>query len=325
MLINILELFIGTPMAQSNIVIETSGITAALATDTAIYGGATSNFQIMKMAHGISGTVTLASSVSPLPVTVMAGLTATISGFSGLISVQGTAAGYPLPISGTVYAIGITGSPVYVKTGTGYQVEVTGGRYLGKSTDSVSVWGPSGLTYIYAHLVTASGNSLSYTNGALNVNITGATISATIPSTVTVVGLSGATAVNVTVGNTLGINDTNIINGMTAIYSQVVGLRSDLGGFAVTRPSSFKNSRVSATTTVSQLDVSGFSASSGINLKALSTNTDFIFIGNTGSFVGSSTGFAMDPGDSVFLNISNTNKLFIQANSGTQVITFMAS
>jgi hypothetical protein len=46
--------------------------------------------------------------------------------------------------------------------------------------------------------------------------------------TVTVVGLSGATAVNVSsVGNTANINDTNILGGMTAIYNQAVGLRSD--------------------------------------------------------------------------------------------------
>jgi len=112
---------------------------------------------------------------------------------------------------------------------------------------------------------------------------------------------------------------------MTAIYGQVVGLRSDMGGFAVTRPSSFKNGRVSATTSVSQMDATGFSASSGVNIKALSTNTDFVYIGNTGSFTGSSTGFAMDPGDVVFLNIVNTNKIWVQSNSGTQVITYLAS
>mgnify|MGYP003334930136 CR=1 FL=1 len=45
----------------------------------------------------------------------------------------------------------------------------------------------------------------------------------------------------------------------------------------------------------------------------------------TGSFTGSSTGFAMDPGDVVFLNIVNTNKIWVQSNSGTQVITYLAS
>jgi hypothetical protein len=314
----------GTGVTSDAIPIQTAGITAYIATDYVGTGGITGHYQLIKLGYGVDGSATVVNSSNPLPVTIATGMTATISGFTGTIDVRGVG-GAAVVVSGSVVTTGLTSSPLWVKTYTGSQVEVTGGRYLSKSNDSVSVWGPSGLTYIYAHLVTASGNSLSYTNGALNVNITGATISATIPSTVTVVGLSGATAVGVNVGNTVGINDTNIITGMTAIYGQVVGLRADLGGFAVTRPSSFKNGRVSTTTVVSQLDVSGFSASSGINLKALSTNTDLIFIGNTGSFVGSSSGFAMDAGDSVFLDIANTNKLFVQANSGTQVITYMAS
>jgi hypothetical protein len=314
-----------TTDVDPNIIIETSGVTASIATDVIQFSGITSHFQFMKVVHGNCGIANIVSTTNPFPVTFGNGLTATISGFNGLVTVQGTAGGYPLPVSGTIVATGITGSPVYVATYTGSQVEVTGGRNLSKITDSVSVYGPNGSTYIYSALVDAKGNTLTITNGALNVNITGATISATIPSTVTVTGLSGATAVNVTVGNTANINDANILTGMTAIYGQVVGLRSDLGGFAVVRPSSFKNGRVSATTVVSQMDSSGFTASAGINIKAVSTNTDFVYLGNTSGFVGSSSGYALDPGDTVFLDIKNTNTVWVQAASGTQAITYMAS
>jgi hypothetical protein len=261
---------------SDSIQITTSGITASIATDYVGTGGITGHYQLIKLAYGTDAVATMVNSTNPLPVTIAAGMTATISGFTGTINVQGIGGGTPVPVSGTVTVTGVTSSPIYVATATGYRVEVTGGVPLSKSTNSVSVWGPSGLTYVYVNLVDQAGNSLSYTNGALNVNITGATISATIPSTVTVVGLSGATAVNVTVGGTANINDVAILSGMTAIYGQVVGLRSDLGGFAVTRPSSFKNSRVSTTTSASQLDATGFTSSKGVNLKALSTNTDFI-------------------------------------------------
>lgn len=310
---------------SDSIQITTSGITANIATDYVSTGGITGHYQMIKLAYGTDAVATMVNSSNPLPVTIAAGMTATISGFTGTINIQGVGGGTPVPVSGTVTVNGVTSSPVYVATATGYRVEVTGGIPLTKSKDAISVWGPAGLTYVYVHLVDQAGNSLSYTNGALNVNVSGATISATIPSTVTVVGLSGATAVNVTVGGTANINDVAILSGMTAIYSQVVGLRSDLGGFAITRPSSFKNSRVSTTTSASQLDATGFTASKGVNLKALSTNTDFIYVGNTSGFVGSSVGFAMDPGDNVFLDISNTNKIWVQAGSGTQIITFLAS
>jgi hypothetical protein len=63
----------------------------------------------------------------------------------------------------------------------------------------------------------------------------------------------------------------------------------------------------------------------GINIKALSTNTDFIYVGNTSGLVGSSYGYALDPGENVFLDIQNTNKLYAVSNTGTQIITYMAS
>lgn len=310
---------------DDNIIIETSGLTAAVATDVVRFAGATAHFQMMKLVHGICGAANIVSSSDPLPVIVSGGMTATISGFTGSIQVQGVASGYPIAVSGTVTTTGLSAAPVYVTTPSGSRVEITGGIPLTKTKDAISVYGPSGLTYVYVHLVDAAGNSLSYTNRVLDVNITGATINATIPSTVTVVGLSGATAVNVLVGGTANINDTNILLGMTAIYGQVVGLRSDLGGFAVTRPSSFKNGRVTVGLSVVQMDSTGFTASSGVNIKALSTNSDFIYIGNTGSFVGSTAGYALDPGDQVFLDISNTNKIWLQAGSNNQAITYMAS
>jgi hypothetical protein len=221
-----------------------------------------------------------------------------------------------------VVTTGLTSSPLWVKTYTGSQVEVTGGRYLGKSTDSISVWGPSGLTYIYAHLVTASGNSLSYTNGALNVNVTGATINATIPSTVTVVGLSGATAVNAIVGNTVGIYDTNIVNGLTAIYAAINTLNTNLGTLGISRPTTFISGRSTVTTGVTGIYPTGYTTISGINMKASSANTDIIYINSDGV---AAIGYELDPGQDIFLNVKNLNTIYIRAKTSSQIISYMAS
>jgi len=305
--------------------ISTSGITANIATDYVSSGGITGHYQMIKLAYGVDGVATMVNSSYPLPVTVGGGLTATVSGFTGTIKVEGGGS-TPVTVSGTVSVTGLTASPVYVATHTGSRVEITGGIPLSKTTDSISVHGPGGITYIYAHLVDNKGSSLSYTNGALNVNISGATISATIPSTVTVVGLSGATAVAVTVGNTVGINDTNILTGMTNIYGQVVGLRTDFTALGVGRPTAFKTGRKSMTSSaVVQMDSAGYTCTAGINIKALSTNTDFVYIGNTSGLLGSSFGHALDPGENVFLDIQNTDKIYSISNTGTQVITFIAS
>jgi hypothetical protein len=308
-----------------NIIIETSGLTAAVATDVGQFSGYTAHFQIFKLAHGNCGIANIVSSSSPLPVSVGGGLTATISGFDSLVTVQGTAGGFPLPISGTIVATGITGSPVYVKTFTGSQVEITGGR-LYTTADSISVYGPSGATFLPVRLVGSTGWGIGTEGDALKVVVTGATFEATIGSSIGVFGISGATAISVTVGNTVGINDTQILNGMTAIYSEIVGLRTDFTSLGVGRPTDFKTGRASATSASAvQVDSSGFTCLAGINIRALSTNTDFVYLGNTSALIGSSFGYSLDPGENVFLDIQNTNKLYLISNSGTQVITYMAS
>jgi hypothetical protein len=307
---------------DDNIIIETSGLTAAVATDVVQFSGASAHFQIFKIAYGICGAANIVTSTDPLPVSFGGGLTATVA---DLITVQGTAGGTPLPVSGTIVATGITGSPVYVKTFTGSQVEVTGGR-LYTTNDSISIYGPSGSTFLPARLVGATGWLIGTNGDAIKVSITGATFEATIGANVGVFGVSGGTAINVTVGNTANINDAALLTGITGIYGQVVGLRTDLQALGVGRPTSFNTGRLSMTSSVvGQLDTSGFTCLSGINIRALSTNTDFIYIGNTSGLIGSSFGYALDPGENVFLDIQNTNKIYAISNTGTQVITYMAS
>jgi hypothetical protein len=307
---------------NDNIIIETSGLSAYVATDVVTFAGVTAHFQLFKLAHGICGSANIVSSASPLPVTVASGLTATISGFTGTIQIQGVASGYPVAVSGTVTTTGLSASPVYVTTSSGSRVEITGGIPLAKTKDSISVYGPSGLTYIYTLLVDQNGNSLGYSGGALNVNVVGATINATIPSTVTVVGLSGATAVNVILGATANINDTSILLGMTGIYGQVVGLRSDLAGLGTTIPSGFTGYRLSVSTSATQMYPSGLTCVYGVQIKANSSNTDIVYINNTS---GMTMGYELDPKESVFLKIQNLNKIYLTAKTGTQIVSFFAS
>lgn len=307
---------------DDNIIIETSGLTAAVATDVVRFAGATAHFQLMKLVYGICGTANIVSSSSPLPVSLTTGLTAAVN---DLIAVQGTAGGYPVPVSGTVIATGITSSPVYVKTFTGSQVEVTGGR-LYTTADSISVYGPSGATFLPAKLVGATGWNIGTVGDAIKVSITGATFEATIGSSMAVFGVSGGTAISVTVGNTANINDTALLTGMTNIYGQVVGLRTDLQALGVGRPTALKTGRLSVTSgAAGQMDSGGYTCLAGINIRALSTNTDFVYLGNTSGLIGASFGYALDPGENVFLDIQNTNKIYAISNTGTQVITYMAS
>lgn len=300
-----------------NVRIESGGATFMVATDAVRFQGDTAHFQLMKLAFGPTGSASFVSPTTGLPVNVIAGgITANLVGFCGAI--QGIPGGNPVEISGTVYATGICSAPVYVTTSSGYSVEVTGGRPLTKANDNISVWGPNGLTYVYANLVGSDLTPVGLSGDALKVSIVGAVINATIGSTLSVQGFSGGYALN--------INDTNILSGMTSIYGQILGLRSDFTTLGLGRPTAFKTGRLTVTSaSASQMDAAGYTTTSNVKIKALSTNTDFVYIGNTISLLGSSFGYALDPGESVDLNVINTNTVYAISNTGTQVITYIAS
>ena len=317
------------------VVIETSGVTFAVSADPIVVSGVTNYTQIYKMGFGPTGSLTVVDTGTPLPVTVSGGMTATISGFCGTIQIEGVGSGTPVVVSGTVSVMGITASPVYVQTTTGCQVEVTGGRYLNKLNDSVSVFGPSGNTWIYSNLVNTSGTAIGTTSNPMQVSFSGVTITANIASTIGVTndsagnglriqGMTGGRSVDVTVGNTVGINDTAILAGMTNVYGQLVTLNSQILSIAGSVPSTIKSSRTSPTAAVSQMDATGFTCSYGINLKAAATNTNLVYFGNT-SGISSTNSYGLDPGEEIFVKVNNTNVIYTVTGSGTQALFFVAS
>jgi len=315
---------------NENIVIETAGLTAAVATDVAPFGGITSHFQLIKLAYGVTGSATVVSGSSPLPVAIAAGLTATISGFTGTIQVQGVG-GSPVAVSGTVYAVGLSGSPTYVSTQTGSRVEVTGGRPSSKTTDSISVFGPNGNTWAYVNIVDTTGAALGNSGNPLYTIISGATIAVTINPTVGVTndvagnglriqGTSGGLAVATTVGNTVGINDTNLMIGLTNIQSAITTLNTNLSTLGISRPTGFTAGRTTITTIVSTL--AGYTTISGIQFKASSSNTDLIYINSDGV---ATIGYELDPGESLFFDIQNLDKIYLRAKTSSQVLSYLAS
>jgi hypothetical protein len=327
---------IPSPFYGSDYVVINSGATFAIGADPIlnISGGYTTYIQYYKLGFGATGAFSSVSASNPFPVTMSAGLTATISGFSGPIAVTGVAGG-AVNVLGTVVVSGLTSAPVYVQTAPSCRVEVTGGRYLNKLTDNVSVFGPSGSTWIYANLVSSNGSVLGTTSNPMYVNITGATIQATVAATVGVTnatagiglliqGMSGGYSVATTVGNTVGINDTALLTGMTSIYAQLVSLNSQILSIAGSVPSTIKSGRTAPTAVVSQMDPTGFTCSYGISLKAAATNTNLVyFAGNTG--VSATTSYGLDPGEEIFVKVNNTNKIFTVTGSGTQALFYNAS
>lgn len=335
---------IPSPFYGSDYVVINSGATFALGADPVlnISGGYTTYFQYYKLGFGATGAFSPVTASNPFPVTMSAGLTATISGFSGPIAVTGVAGG-AVNVLGTVVVSGLTAAPVYVQTAPNCRVEVTGGRYLNKLTDNVSVFGPSGSTWLYSNMVDSSGVAIGTTANPMQVSFSGVTITANIASTVGVTnsptgmgliiqGMSGGSSVATTVGNTVGINDTAILYGMTAMYSRMgsMGVTLDaiyqaLSVFGLVRPTTVRSGLLSITTGATGISPigSGFTCAGGVNLKALGTNTDLIYLG--GSLVGVSYGYQLEPGENVFFNVSNISMVYAMAKSGTQTLSYFAS
>lgn len=309
-----------SPFYGNDYVVINSGATFPLGADPIynISGGYSYYVQYYKLGYGASGAFSPVTSANPFPVTVSTGLTATISGFCGPISIVGTIGGQAVTVSGSVVASGLSSAPVYVQTAPNCYVEVTGGVPLTKTQDSISVFGPNGNTWVYSSLVSATGTAIGISGDALNVNVIGAAINATVGTTLSVQGFSG--------GTPIAIDDTDLLSGMTAIYGQVVGLRTDFAALGVGRPSTFKTGRLTVTSgSASQMDSSGYTSTANVSVKALSTNTDFVYVGNTAGLIGSSFGFALDPGETVDINVINTNTIYAISNTGTQVITYLAT
>jgi hypothetical protein len=326
-----------SPYYGSNYLGLNTGASAFVGADPIydVAGGYTYYVPYSKAVFGVSGAFEPVSSSNPMPVTVAAGLSATISGFCGTINIQGIGSGTPVPVSGSVVVSGITGAPVYVQTAANCRVEITGGRYLNKLTDSVSVFGPSGNTWIYANLVNASGSAIGTTSNPMQVSFSGVTITANIAAIIGVTndspgnglriqGMSGGISVPVTVGNTVGINDTAILAGMTSVYGQLVTLNSQILSIAGSVPSTFKTSIVSVTSAAGLIDATGFTCSYGINLKAAASNTQLIYFGNT-SGISSTNSYGLDPGEETFVKVNNTKLLYAITTAGTQTLYFSAS
>jgi hypothetical protein len=103
---------------DKDLTIDVSGNTASIATDYLYVNGVSSDaahVQITKVMWGASGEAFRVSQTTPLPVNIYSTNPSTVLGISG--SVSGTV---------TVQNSGTTGSFVYVKGSTGYQLPVTG-------------------------------------------------------------------------------------------------------------------------------------------------------------------------------------------------------
>lgn len=413
-----------------DLTIDVSGNTASIATDYLYVNGlsaAAAHVQLAKMMWGASAEAFRVSQSTPLPVNIYSSNPSTLVGISGSVSgtlnvqntgvsaavvyikgptgsfvgitgyVQGITNGIPIGITGTVKIVqpiivggsGSSGSTVYPVEVTGGRpltptkdtvgvtgtVTISGGRYLNAVTDTISVLGSDLGSKVLTKLYDSSGATLNSTSNALNVYLTNAGFTATVSvgavvgvtnssSTalyvvgvtngypVTVKGENGnavevtaTTPLDVNVTNDLTINDTAIVEALTLENNPLISRLTDVktntavissiktditnGNLRakiseISRPGKISSAAKTLTTTAAKLEANVV-LSVGVTLKAHSTNTDIIYVGSSNLVTNSTDGYPLEPGESIYLECSNVNTIYVRSASGSQKLSYIGS
>ena len=309
---------------------------------------------------GITGTIQGIANGTPVGVTGYVNIL-------NSVAVYGISGGTAIAITGGRHLDSSTDS-VYVYGDVG----ISGGFQLVAADDSVSVYGPGGSTYVETNLNIA-GTPLGISGDALKVAVTNAgfTFSVSLSSTVGVTndstdnalrvqGLSGGTpltiqgslaggaveigaytAVPVGVSGTVSIDDTDIVDEIDSLRTDIGTVATNAGYAldilnlinasgngakvvvsAVTKPNRLYHDQKNLTVTPIVMGTQALRT--GVTIKSLASNTVDIYIGNSAS-VSSTTGYALSPGESIYLEISSVSGIYARTSSGTATVSLIGT
>jgi hypothetical protein len=250
---------------------------------------------------------------------------------------------------------------------------------LAAATDSVRVYGSDSGSKVLTKLYASDGATLGHSGDALNVNVIGAGISATVTinpvvgvtngnglplkvigsgvtsdSPILVKGTIGSGAIDVTattalpvgVTGTVVIDDADIINSLESTSKPIVSnlasiktntsvistINDKLSAGTITakiteiiKPTKLYSGYKDLTTTASIIVSTSTPLKSGIHIKAPLTNISTIFVGSSSLSTSSTSGFPLDPGESIFFEIDNLNKVYASSATSGQKINYIAS
>lgn len=331
------------------------GGTADLASDIGTSPvGSTAHIPLYKLVWGDDYVSYKANETYPLPVQLMdvTGDALVVSGNLGAsgsfpiinsmygatlqyVAVAGDTSGSPIEITGCIdicSPVTITGerylnSSTDSVTVTGIVGLSAGTLNLNSGTDSVSVYGFDGGPVVRAALFTADGMTIGTSGDALNVNLvnSGVTFSVNIGATVGVVngdsglvvqGLSGGTPIAVKGRNGEAIEVVNSPGSAVGVTGEFFTDGSQLTKVSeIVRPSSIVSGYTLASITATQLPSNALNT--GVTIKAAKSNTDFIYVGNSGLSGGITTnGYPLQSGESIFIECNNTNLVYVIGTTG---------
>jgi|TARA_R110002020_G_scaffold458256_1_gene675603 hypothetical protein len=314
------------PDTASNIIVQTVGTTANIATDYGTSGVnlGSAHVPLNKIAFGNSGAATRVSSADPLPITVSGSDVAiSVSGNVGSCGEFGVAnySDQWLKVAGSTAGAGITvQGTVSVTAGSGAEgLYVTGGIIGGLTSarDTVGITGTVSLVDLDG--TTMSGSRVKVYSGNTAIGVSGNALLVSL--------IDAGLTVDVSLSATVGVTNDIIENGLKI---QGYTLGTDVGITAaalninsVSLPSAFTAGAMDLTLASRKLD--SFSMSSGAKLRAAPANTGIIYIGGTGGGLGITSGYPLQSGESCFLELNNLNLVYAVGGITGQSLTFFAS
>jgi hypothetical protein len=335
------------------------GATATISTDFVIDSyGATSHVQLFKLVWGNTSDANRITASNPLPtylattgVTLNTNATITGGGTAGSVQVVNYST-TSLKVNGSglnnaVVTQDQAGNTLLTNIYTDTQAFVTNFGSGGYTIKTIGV-GPTGATSgSYVRLFDPTTNLIAgVSNGggspALMVQVLGAPItltanvnpavavynSATGPvyiqgSTGSPVSITGVTLESLlTTINTSGISGATFTSRIPVIETLLTAGTAKVTVNSETLPSTLLTGLFTATTTATGMYPTGFTCAKGVNVKSYPTNTQYVFIGESGF----TYGYPLDAGEELFLEISNMNKLFAKSGGGStgQSVYFIA-
>jgi hypothetical protein len=93
----------------------------------------------------------------------------------------------------------------------------------------------------------------------------------------------------------------------------------------IVKPTSLYSGYRDVPTSAAVLSTSSIRVKAGVHLKAPTTNTATVYIGTNALATSAINGFPLDPGESLYLEIDNINKIFVVSSSDRQKINYIAS
>jgi hypothetical protein len=153
--------------------------------------------------------------------------------------------------------------------------------------------------------------NISSTVGVTNSNATALYIQGSTGSPVSITGVT-LEALLTTI-NQSGNSGATFTSRIPAIETLLTAGTAKVTVENTTLPTSILTGLFSASTTATGIYPTGFTCKKGVNLKSKSDNTQFVFVGESGF----TYGYPLDPGEGIFLEISNLNKIFAKSGGGS--------